>query len=182
MEVDETFIGGKSANMHKGEREKKIKGRGSVGKAIVQGLLERGGEVRTKCISNIDDLTLVNNVRQNVETGSHVYTDALPSYYGLSLGYFHKWVDHLTKYVSGRVHTNGLENFWSLLKRSLKGTYVSVRPFHLSRYLDEQAFRYNQRKLSDGQRFHNVLSATVGKRLTWRVLIAQDDAGFIGLK
>jgi transposase-like protein len=182
VEVDETFVGGKSANMHKHIREKKIRGRGAVGKAIVQGLLERGGEVRTKCVANMDDLTLVNNVRDNVERGSHVFTDALPSYYSLSFGYFHKWVDHLTKYVSGRVHTNGLENFWSLLKRSLKGTYVSVAPFHLSRYVDEQAFRYNERKESDQNRFYNVLCAVTGKRLTYRVLTAKDDAGFMGLK
>ena len=182
VEVDETFIGGKSANMHKHVREKKIRGRGAVGKAIVQGLLERGGEVRTKCIANMDDLTLVNNVRDNVERGSHVFTDALPSYYSLSFGYLHKWVDHLTKYVSGRVHTNGLENFWSLLKRSLKGTYVSVAPFHLSRYVDEQAFRYNERKESDQNRFYNVLCAVSGKRLTYRVLTAQGDAGFMGIK
>jgi len=182
VEVDETFIGGKARNMHKGQREKKIRGRGSVGKAIVQGLLERGGEIRTKCIANTDDWTLTQNVRDNVESWSKVYTDALPSYYGLSLGYFHKWVDHLTKYVNGRVHTNGLENFWSLLKRSLKGTYVSVAPFHLSRYLDEQTFRYNQRKTDDAGRFSSVLAATPGKRLTWRVLTAQNDAGFMGIK
>ena len=182
VEVDETFVGGKSGNMHKGDRERKIKGRGSVGKAIVQGLLERGGEVRVKCIANTDDSTLVGNVRNNVEPGSHVFTDALPSYYSLSLGYFHKWVDHVNRYVAGRVHTNGLENFWSLLKRSLKGTYVAVAPFHLARYCDEQAFRYNQRKLSDGERFNNVLTGVVGKRLTYRVLTAQGDAGFMGLK
>lgn len=182
VEVDETFIGGKSKNMHKGKREQKIRGRGSVGKAIVQGLLERGGEIRTKCVTAIDDYTLTGNVRDNVERGSYVYTDALPSYYGLSLGYFHKWVDHVSKYVSGRVHTNGLENFWSLLKRSIKGTYVSVAPFHLARYCDEQAFRYNNRKLTDGERFNHVMAAVLGNRLTWRVLTAQDDAGFMGLK
>ena len=182
VEVDETFVGGKSRNMHKSQRERKIKGRGAVGKAIVQGLLERGGEVRTKCISNTDDHTLVSNVRDNVEHGSHVYTDALPSYYSLSFGYFHKWVDHVSIYVKGRVHTNGLENFWSLLKRSLKGTYVAVAPFHLSRYCDEQAFRYNERKMGDGDRFNKVLRSLIGKRLTYRVLTAQDDAGFMGLK
>lgn len=182
VEVDETFVGGKARNMHKGQRERKIKGRGSVGKAIVQGLLERGGEVRTKCIANTDDNTLVQNVRDNVESGSHVFTDALPSYYALSFGYFHKWVDHVNRYVVGRVHTNGLENFWSLLKRSLKGTYVAVAPFHLASYVDEQAFRYNQRKMGDGDRFKKVLAGVVGKRLTYRVLTAQDDAGFMGLK
>lgn len=182
VEVDETFIGGKSRNMHRGKRERKIAGRGAVGKAIVQGLLERGGEVRTRCVANMDDNTLIHNVRQNVESGSHVFTDALPSYYSLSLGYFHKWVDHVNRYVAGRVHTNGLENFWSLLKRSLKGTYVAVKPFHLARYCDEQAFRFNQRKLGDGERFNKALTGVVGKRLTYRVLTAQGDAGFMGLK
>jgi transposase-like protein len=182
VEVDETFIGGKAANMHKDKREKKIRGRGSVGKAIVQGLLERGGEVRTKMVGSIDDMTLQTNVRANVQFGSRVYSDALPSYYGLSLNYFHSFIDHLTRYVSGRVHVNGLENFWSLLKRGLKGTYVSVAPFHLERYLDEQAFRYNERKESDANRFYNVLCAVTGKRLTWKVLTAQNDAGFMGIK
>lgn len=182
VEVDETFIGGRSKNMHTEKREKRIRGRGSVGKAIVQGLLERGGEVRTKCVASTDDLTLATNVRRNVKFGANVYTDAAPAYAGLSLNYFHRWVDHIRNYVEGRVHTNGLENFWSLLTRVLKGTYVAVAPFHLHRYLDEQAFRYNERKESDANRFYNVLCAVTGKRLTWRVLTAQDDAGFMGLK
>ena len=182
VEADETFIGGKAANMHRNKRAERIRGRGTVGEAIVQGLLERGGEVRTNIVANIDDNTLTTNVRRNVKFGSKLYTDALPSYYGLSLNYFHSFVDHLTKYVSGRVHTNGLENFWSLLKRALKGTYVAVAPFHLERYLDEQTFRYNERKESDQNRFYNVLCAVPGKRLTYRVLTAKDDAGFMGLK
>ena len=182
VEVDETFVGGKAANMHKHIREKKIRGRGAVGKAIVQGLLERGGEVRTKMVAGTDDETLARNVRANVQFGSRVYSDALPSYSTLVFNYFHSFVDHLTRYVSGRVHTNGLENFWSLLKRALRGTYVSVTTFHLERYLDEQAFRYNERKESDQNRFYNVLCAVTGKRLTYRVLTAKDDAGFMGLK
>jgi transposase-like protein len=181
VEVDETFIGGKSANMHKHVRAKRIRGRGAVGKAIVQGLLERGGEVRTNIVSTMDDNALQINVRRNVKFGSKVYSDALPAYGGLLLNYYHSFVDHLTRYVSGRVHTNGLENFWSLLKRSLKGTYVAVAPFHLERYLDEQTFRYNERKESDANRFYNVLCAVTGKRLTYRVLTAKDDAGFMGL-
>ena len=182
IETDETFIGGKAKNMHKGQREKRIRGRGAVGKAIVQGLLERGGEIRTKMVASTDDMTLATNVRRHVEFGSHVYSDAAPAYAGLSLNYFHKWVDHVRNYVVGAVHTNGLENFWALLKRSLGGTYVSVATFHLERYLDEQTFRYNQRRLDDAGRFKCVLTAVVGKRLTWRVLTAQGDAGFMGLK
>jgi transposase-like protein len=182
VEADETFIGGKSANMHKHKREKRIRGRGAVGKAIVQGLLERGGEVRTAMVASTDDNTLATNVRRNVEFGANVFTDAAPAYGGLSLNYFHKWVDHVRNYVVGSVHTNGLENFWALLKRSLGGTYVAVATFHLERYLDEQAFRFNQRQLDDAGRFRRVLGAVVGKRLTYRVLTAQNDAGFMGLQ
>jgi hypothetical protein len=182
IESDETFIGGKAKNMHKSKREKRIRGRGAVGKAIVQGLLERGGEVRAQTVASTDDHALASNVRRNVEYGANVYTDAAPAYAGLCLTHFHKWVDHVRNYVVGSVHTNGIENFWSLLKRTLGGTYVAVAPFHLSRYLDEQAFRYNERKESDQNRFYNVLCAVSGKRLTWRTLTAQDDAGFMGLK
>jgi transposase-like protein len=182
VEADETFIGGKSANMHKHKREKRIKGRGAVGKAIVQGLLERGGEVRTQCVGSTDDETLARNVRLNVAFGAHVYTDAAPAYFSLSLNYFHSWVDHIRNYVVRSVHTNGLENFWALLKRALGGTYVAVATFHLERYLDEQSWRYNNRHVDDGERFNRVLRGVVGKRLTYRVLTAQGDAGFMGIK
>lgn len=182
VEVDETFIGGKAKNMHKKAREKRIKGRGSVGKAIVQGLLERGGEVRCAVVANTDAGTLQPIVRRNVEPQSHVYTDAHAGYGGLDQTFVHKFVDHLTKYVEGRVHTNGMENFWSLLGRTLKGTYVAVAPFHLARYLDEQSFRFNERLGSDGSRFRRVLRAVVGKRITWRELTGQDDCGFMGIK
>lgn len=182
VEADETFIGGRSKNMHKSKRAKRIRGRGAVGKAIVQGLLERGGEVRTEMVGSTDDETLARNVRRHVAFYSNVYTDAAPAYGGLSLNYFHKWVDHIRNYVVGDVHTNGLENFWALFKRALHGTYISVATFHLDRYLDEQVFRYNERKETDANRFYNVLCAVVGKRLTWRVLTAQNDAGFMGIK
>lgn len=182
VEVDETFVGGKAKNMHKAKRAKAITGRGPTGKAIVQGLLERGGEVRAMVVANTDDNTLQTPVRRNVEFNSRVYTDAAPAYGGLALNYFHACVDHVNKYVVGKVHTNGLENFWSLLKRSLKGSYVSVSPVHLERYVDEQVFRYNERKADDAGRFRRVLAATLGKRLTYRVLTAQNDAGFMGIK
>jgi hypothetical protein len=107
-------------------------------------------------------------VRRHVEAGSALYTDFLLSYEGLASDYAHKVVDHAVEYVNGRVHTNGLENFWSLLKRGINGTYVSVEPFHLFRYLDEQTFRYNNRKdMSDSDRFSAVLSQVAGKRLTY---------------
>lgn len=133
-------------------------------------------------VPTTDDIRLQQTVRQNVEFGSVLYTDALPAYAGLGINYWHYAVDHASKYVSGRVHTNGLENLWSLLKRTLKGTYVAVAPFHLSRYLDEQTFRFNQRRIGDGARFRLVLMAVLGKRLTYRILTAKDDAGFMGIK
>src|SRR6185312_14899843 len=117
-------------------------GGGAVGKIGVQGILERGGHIRTHVIKNTRYVTVVPTVRDNVESGSHVYTDELPSYFGLDGDYAHEVINHAEAYVNGQIHTNGLENFWSLLKRAIKGTYVSVEPFHLFRYLDEQAFRF----------------------------------------
>lgn len=187
VEGDETFIGGKAANMHKRKRESKIKGRGPVGKAIVQGLLERTAgdnvsQVRAMTIPTTEGEELQINVLRNVEPQSHFYTDAAPGYMALGWRYYHAAIDHLTKYVEGRVHVNGLENFWCLLKRTIKGTYVAVAEFHLDRYLDEQTFRFNFRDLTDGLRFNRVLASTVGRRVTYRQLTARDDAGFMGIK
>ncbi len=183
VESDETFIGGASKNMHAHKREKAIRGRGPVGKAIIQGLLERGGlsQFRGFVVPNTEEYTLCPNVFRHVETGAKVYTDAAPSYGALGIRYFHACVDHLTKYVSGRVHTNGLENFWSLLKRMIRGTYVAVASFHLERYLDEETWRFNNRDVGDGVRFQRVLAAVVGKRITYRLLTGRDDAGFMGI-
>lgn len=170
VEVDETFIGGLSRNMHKKTREAKITGPSGCGKAIVFGLLERhgdGSKVRTKVIFNRSQETLQGEVRRNVEPGAEVYSDAHRSYLGLSADYVHAFTDHAEEYVRGNVHTNGIENFWSLLKRSIKGTYVSVEPFHLFRYLDEQAFRFNERKGKDADRFVQTVKQVAGKRLTY---------------
>jgi len=170
IEVDETFIGGKAQNMHEDKREREIKGRGAIGKAAVIGFLRRGGEVRAQVTPNRRKHTLETIVRNHVAPNSVVYTDALPSYEDLDNEYIHEMVDHAVEYVRGRVHTNGLENFWSLLKRGIKGTYVSVEPFHLERYLDEQTFRYNNRdneEIGDAGRFRAALAQTVGKRLTY---------------
>lgn len=187
VEGDETFIGGKSRNMHQHKRVKKIAGRGPVGKAIVQGLLERTvddnvSQVRTFIVPSRDDVSLIPNVVRNVEADSYLYTDAAPGYVALAGRYMHAAVDHIAKYVSGRVHTNGLENFWALFKRCIKGTYVAVAPFHLERYADEESWRFNFRDLTDGRRFQRVLAAVVGKRITYRVLTAQNDAGFMGIR
>ncbi|MDQ2839747.1 MAG: IS1595 family transposase [Acidobacteriota bacterium] len=175
VEADETFIGGKARNMHKDKRAEKITGTGGKDKAMVLGILERGGKVRTKVVENRRRKALQSEVRQHVEAGSALYTDALKSYEGLN-EFQHQVVDHAVEYVRDNVHTNGLENFWSLVKRGLNGTYVSVEPFHLFRYLDEQAFRYNNRrdeggeKVTDFDRFRMAMSQIVGKRLTWNQL------------
>lgn len=178
VEVDETFIGGKARFMHKGKRAAKITGTGGMGKAAVMGLLERHGpdghsRVRVKPVSNVRRKTLSPEVRQHVEPGSAVYSDALKSYDDLDSDFTHEVIDHAESYVRGQVHTNGLENFWSLLKRGIKGTYVSVEPWHLFRYLDEQAFRFNTRKDAHGDagRFVKVLRTIVGRRLTYKELI-----------
>ncbi len=170
VEADETFIGGKASNMHKAEREKKIKGRGSVGKAVVLGLLERQdgkpSKVRAKVVKDTTSETLQSEVRENVEAGSELFTDAWKSYRGLGVEYQHRFVDHAVAYVDGQVSTNGLENFWCLLKRTVKGTYVAVDAQHLFRYLDEQAYRYNNRKSNDAERFLKAVKWVSGKRLT----------------
>jgi transposase-like protein len=179
VEVDETFIGGKARNMHKAERDRKIKGRGPDGKAIVAAVLARGGKVRATVVENRRKPALQALVRDNVEAGSNLYSDALKSYEGLD-EFTHQVIDHAVAYVDGQIHTNSMENFWSLLKRGLKGTYVSVEPFHLFRYVDEQAFRYNNRQdeagedIGDFARFKTVLSQIVGKRLTYKALIGKE--------
>jgi transposase-like protein len=171
VEVDETFIGGKARNMHAAARRRKIKGTGGAGKVAVMGLLERhGGEFRYSILPNTRRGTIEGRVRKEIALGSNVYTDAAYSYDKLTADYIHKVVDHAERYVDGHVHTNGLENFWSLLKRTINGTYVSVEPFHLFRYLDEQAFRFNNRETSDAGRFALVAASIFGKRLTYRQL------------
>ncbi|MCA8991033.1 MAG: IS1595 family transposase [Planctomycetaceae bacterium] len=171
VEADETFVGGKAKNMHKAERARKIKGRGAVGKTIVQGVLQRGGMVIAGVVQDSKRKTLQPNVRASVEAGASIYTDALRSYEGLEDEYLHDTVDHAKEYVRGDVHTNGMENFWSLLKRCLNGTYISVMPWHLCRYVDEQVFRFNERKLSDGERFDVAMAGVVGNRLTYTDLV-----------
>ena len=180
VEVDETFIGGAARFMHESKRAKKITGTGGAGKTAVMGLLERHGSdghsrVKAKVVPNVRRKTLSPEVRLNVTEGSEVFTDALASYSDLSDAYTHAVIDHAERYVDGKIHTNGLENFWSLLKRSIKGTYVSVEPFHLFRYLDEQSFRFNTRKLNDGLRFLRAAAGIIGKRLTYSGLTGKEE-------
>jgi transposase-like protein len=166
VEVDETYIGGKARNMHVGKRKRlgMSQHRSMLGKTAVLGLLERHGK----------DGHLQPHVKANIEAGATLHTDAHFSYQGLSSQYVHNVIDHAESYVDGEVHTNGLENFWSLLKRSIKGTYVSVEPFHLFRYLDEQVYRFNNRKQTDAMRFVEACASVFGKRLTYTVLTGKD--------
>lgn len=188
VESDETFVGGKADNMHRHVRERKIRGRGTSGKAIVHGVLERNSDkaaqdsqVQACVVPNTEAATLVPIIRRAVESDAVVCTDATSSYASLGGSFVHKWVDHATRYVLGKVHVNGIENFWSLLKRAVRGTYVAVSPFHLFRYVDEEAWRFNERRFNDGNRFDRVMQGVLGKRLTYRYLCAIDDAGFMGL-
>jgi transposase-like protein len=177
IEADETFIGGKARNMHKRKRERLgiSQSRSMVGKVAVMGLLERHGEgsrVRLSVVKTRRKHELEATISEHVELGSTLHTDALRSYDRMGQkGYIHNVIDHAEKYVDGEVHTNGLENFWSLLKRAIKGTYVSVEPFHLFRYLDEQVYRFNNRKDSDAGRFLQACASVFGKRLTYKALV-----------
>jgi transposase-like protein len=168
IEADETMIGGKARNMHQGKRNK-ARQLDNFGKAIVSAVLERHGEVRATVVPNRRKKAIQKHVREHVEAGSTVYTDELLSYDGLD-EYTHAVINHAETYVNGQIHTNGMENFWSLLKRGLKGTYISVEPFHLFRYVDEQAFRYNNRKMDDSERFAMSVDGIVGKRVTYAEL------------
>jgi transposase-like protein len=185
VETDETFIGGKSINMHKNRKLKLQQIRGEqrrgdmyLGKTAVMGILDRGTrEIRTKVIPNVKRETLQNEILKQVRYGSKVYTDSAVAHDALHWRYVHEFVNHAERYVNGQVHTNGLENFWSLFKRNLRGTYVSVEPFHLDRYLDEQVFRFNNRggkkkedRVTDAERFVKAMSQVAGRRLTYAQL------------
>jgi transposase-like protein len=177
IEVDETFIGGRYQNMHRAKRLKLQNGMKANRKAVVMGMLERETrQVRAKVIPDVSRETLQNEILNQIERNSTVYTDKATGYDRLKTKEFvHETVNHMEEYVRGQVHTQGIENFWSLLKRGLKGTYVAVEPFHLDRYVDEQVFRYNNRAtkrspLDDADRFIIALSQIAGKRLTYAEL------------
>ncbi len=176
VEADETFIGGKARNMHAAKRQLRITGTGTKDKVPVMGIMKRGGKVRTMVVDDREKKTLQAEIKAHVKPGASIYTDELLSYEGLAENYAHAVINHAVAYVDGRVHTNCLENFWSLLKRGIGGTYVSVEPFHLFRYLDEQTFRYNNRKdIGDSGRFAKVVSQIVGKRVTFAKLTGSEE-------
>ena len=180
MEADETYVGGDGKFMH----AKKRKARGvtmgaSHHKMAVLGILQRtDGQITSRVfarvIRNVNAKTLQGAVRALVAPGSALMTDSALSYRKLQGEYVHRYVNYAEEYVRGHIHSNGIENFWSLLKRTIKGTYVSVDPLHLQRYVGEQTFRFNERKLDDFGRFANVVSSIIGKRLTWKDLTNHD--------
>jgi hypothetical protein len=192
VEADETFIGGKARNMHKNVKARRMikGGNHAETKVIVFGILERGkgdkknrttSKVRTQIVKDRVKKTVQPIIREHVSAGAALFTDEMGGYRGMP-EYQHQIIDHAVEYVRGKVHTNGMENFWSLLKRGLNGTYVSVEPFHLFRYLDEQMFRYNNRgnrknPVTDGERFDMAVRQIVGKRLTYAQLTGKTSVG-----
>jgi transposase-like protein len=188
VESDETFIGPNPYKMHRSRKLNLRHGRGQgkrygyVEKTAVFGVLDRElRQVRAKVVPNVKRETLQNAILDNVEHGSAVYTDSGVGFDHLHRNFVHQVVNHAEKYVDGQVHTQGLENFWSLLKRMLRGTYVAVEPFHLDRYLDEQVFRFNNRAtrnnpLNDADRFALAMSQIAGRRLTYNELTGKNQS------
>jgi transposase-like protein len=167
--------------MHK-DRKARLFAQGGLhgGKTAVQGIFDREArQVRAHVVPDVKRETLQNAVLANVKYGSTVYTDNAVGYDLLHNRFVHDVVNHAETYVKGRVHTNSLENFWSLLKRGLRGTYVAVEPFHLTRYIDEQVFRFNNRAtrdnpLNDADRFALAMRQVAGRRLTYAELTGKD--------
>ncbi len=173
VEVDETYIGGNARNMHKDKRLKMLRNEGSFRKAVVIGMLERKGEVRTAMLNRASGKLIEEAIREHVVPGSNLYSDEANAYVKVGRDYAHNVINHAETYVEGNVHTNSIESFWSLLKRGIKGTYVSVEPFHLFRYLDEQSFRFNTRKDNDQGRFMSAVASIAGKRVMFEQLIGR---------
>ncbi|MEZ5346144.1 MAG: IS1595 family transposase, partial [Pyrinomonadaceae bacterium] len=174
VECDETYVGGKAVNMHKKKRKALQIRTGGSGKTAVMGIVQRQGRVRAKVIKLANTETLLGMIGDNVEVGSTVMTDDHGGYRKMSAEYRHHIINHTIEYVRDNIHTNSIENFWSLLKRTIKGTYVSVAPEHLQKYVEEQAFRYNEREGNDKDRFLEALNSISGKRVTYLQLIGYE--------
>jgi transposase-like protein len=176
VEADETYVGGRTPGYHTAH----VTGRKAlgphVGKTIVMGMVERKGEARAMVVPNVRRATLLPKIRENVEPGTRMMTDALHSYNTLSQEYPHDVINHAESFGRGDISTNGIEDFWSLLKRTLSSTYISVQPKHLDSYVDEQALRFNTREDSDAVRFEKVLGQVSGRRLTYGDLTSQTRA------
>ena len=175
VEVDEVFIGGLEKNKHASKKSSKLYGNKHAAKTMIVGLLERGGEVRTRVTPIVDHGTLQGIIHLNVKPGSKIVTDAHKGYVGLRDTFDHISIKHTEgKYVTkGEIHTNSIEGYWSLFQRSIIGIYHSVSPKHLQAYCDESAYRYNTRKSNEGNRVQNTISKTNGKRLTYNALISK---------
>ena len=171
VEADETYVGGLNSNRPLSKRTKNKGPR--FEKTPVVGLLQRRGDVRAFVVPSVKRKYAHWLVRKHVDEGSNLYTDAALTYRALDVDFQHTFVDHTKEYVKGVVHTQGIENFWSCLKRTLKGTYIHVRPDHLQQYVDEQVYRFNTRKMADPSRFSRALAATPGRRLTYKTLIGK---------
>lgn len=183
VEIDECYVGPQLQKMHAARRAKLRLGERRMAKTAVMGMLDRDTrQVRATVIPNVSREVLMNEILENVSHGSKVFTDDLLSYQGLKVrNFIHETVTHVDEYVRGEVHTNGIENFWSLLKRGLRGTYIAIEPFHLDRYVGEQVFRYNNRAtkdnpLNDADRFAIAVSQVVGKRITYAELTGKAGA------
>ena len=180
VESDEAHVGPNPRKMHADRRRKAHAAGRYSNKASIHGLLDRElRQIRAKVVPNVKRETLQNAILENVSPSAKLYTDQSVSYMGLDKKFVHEVVDHSREYVRGQVHTNGLENFWSLLKRTLRGTYVAVEPFHMDQYLSEQVFRYNNRatkdnKITDSDRFAVAMYQVAGKRLTYAKLTGKD--------
>jgi transposase-like protein len=177
VEVDEVYLGGDSKNMHASKRARTVHGRGSAHKTAVLGMVERKGRVRAKVVEDVTMRTLHGVLKSTVDYGSILYSDANRAYENLHNTYTREVINHSFEYVRDNCHTNSIENFWSLLKRTIKGTYVSVEPAHLQRYVEEQTFRYNERRGNDQDRFIGVIRAISGKRITYAQLIGSRTMG-----
>lgn len=177
VEADETFIGGNASNMHQTKRDRfNMKGGRIDHKSVVLGMVERQGKVKAKVVNDARMRTLQSVLKEHIVEGSTLFTDGHGAYDNLHNTFVRDTINHSVEYVRGNVHTNSIENFWSLLKRTIKGTYVSVEASHLQKYVEEQVFRFNERKGNDSDRFNKITTQLAGKRLTYADLTGKTES------